>query len=88
MILYIILGAIAVVFIWGIFMYNRFIALINNSKEAWADIDTQLKRRYDLIPNLVETASSLNFVLSIRKFSLKFKKVFVCLEVWVIFSDC
>ena len=36
-------------------MYNRFVALINNSKEAWADIDTQLKRRYDLIPNLVET---------------------------------
>ena len=55
MILYIILGAIAVVFIWGIAMYNRFIALINNSKEAWADIDTQLKRRYDLIPNLIET---------------------------------
>ena len=55
MILYIILGVIAVVFIWGISMYNRFVALINNSKEAWADIDTQLKRRYDLIPNLVET---------------------------------
>lgn len=52
---YIILGVIAVVLTWGIFMYNRFVALINNSKEAWADIDTQLKRRYDLIPNLVES---------------------------------
>lgn len=55
MISYIILGVVAVVLIWGIFMYNRFVALINNSKEAWADIDTQLKRRYDLIPNLVES---------------------------------
>jgi LemA protein len=55
MISYIILGVVAVVLIWGIFIYNRFVALINNSKEAWADIDTQLKRRYDLIPNLVNT---------------------------------
>lgn len=52
---WIILGAVVVFFVWGIVMYNRFVALINNSKEAWADIDTQLKRRYDLIPNLVET---------------------------------
>ncbi len=35
--------------------YNRFIRLIQRTKEAWADIDVQLKRRYDLIPNLVET---------------------------------
>lgn len=52
---YIILGVVAVLLAWGVVMYNRFVALINNSKEAWADIDTQLKRRYDLIPNLVET---------------------------------
>lgn len=36
-------------------MYNRFVSLVNRTKEAWADIDVQLKRRYDLIPNLVET---------------------------------
>jgi LemA protein len=36
-------------------MYNFFVRLVNRTKEAWADIDVQLKRRYDLIPNLVET---------------------------------
>lgn len=54
-VLYIIFGVIIVALVWGIFTYNRFIALVNNTKEAWADIETQLKRRYDLIPNLVET---------------------------------
>lgn len=46
---------IVVVLIWGIAAYNRFIALINRAKEAWSDIDVQLKRRYDLIPNLINT---------------------------------
>jgi len=36
-------------------VYNKFIRLIQQTKEAWADIDVQLKRRYDLIPNLVNT---------------------------------
>ena len=54
-ILYIILGVIAVVIFWAIFIYNRLITLFNRAKEAWSDIDVQLKRRYDLIPNLVET---------------------------------
>lgn len=35
--------------------YNKFVKLVQQAKEAWADIDVQLKRRYDLIPNLVET---------------------------------
>lgn len=39
---------------WIIAVYNRFIRLVQRTKEAWADIDVQLKRRYDLIPNLVE----------------------------------
>lgn len=52
---YIILGAIALIVAWVIFTYNKFIRLIQQTKEAWADIDVQLKRRYDLIPNLVET---------------------------------
>ncbi len=34
-------------------MYNGFVRLVNRTKEAWADIEVQLKRRYDLIPNLV-----------------------------------
>lgn len=51
----IILGILAVIAIFFIATYNSFVALINRSKEAWSDIDVQLKRRYDLIPNLVET---------------------------------
>lgn len=38
-----------------IFAFNRFVTLRNRTKEAWADIEVQLKRRYDLIPNLVNT---------------------------------
>ena len=53
--LYIVLGVLAVLVLWAIFAYNRFITLVQRAKEAWADIDVQLKRRYDLIPNLVET---------------------------------
>jgi LemA protein len=54
-IIYILIGIIVVLVIWVIFAYNRFVTLINHAKEAWADIDVQLKRRYDLIPNLVNT---------------------------------
>ena len=52
---YIILAVIIFVVLWAIFTYNRLITLRNRTKEAWSDIDVQLKRRYDLIPNLVET---------------------------------
>ncbi|OGZ18307.1 MAG: hypothetical protein A2V72_00890 [Candidatus Nealsonbacteria bacterium RBG_13_37_56] len=52
---YIILGIILVTVLWAIFVYNGFVSLRNRAKEAWSDIDVQLKRRYDLIPNLVET---------------------------------
>ena len=48
----VILGAIA---LWVAFTYNRFITLRNRVREAFSDIDVQLKRRYDLIPNLVNT---------------------------------
>jgi LemA protein len=47
----IIFGAV----LWAVGAYNRFVTLIARSEEAWADIEVQLKRRYDLIPNLVET---------------------------------
>ncbi len=46
---------IIILFGWGILVYNRLIRLRIRTEEAWRDIDTQLKRRYDLIPNLVET---------------------------------
>lgn len=52
---YIILGVLAVVILWIVGAYNGFVKLVNRTKEAWADIDVQLKRRYDLIPNLMET---------------------------------
>ena len=45
----------AALIVWAILTFNKLIALKNRAKEAWSDIDVQLKRRYDLIPNLVET---------------------------------
>lgn len=53
--LYIVLGIVAVVAVLVALAYNGFIAKRNQAKEAWADIDVQLKRRYDLIPNLINT---------------------------------
>ena len=51
-----ILGIVFVVLVlWAIGLYNNFVKLIQRSEEAWADIEVQLKRRYDLIPNLIET---------------------------------
>lgn len=52
---YIVIGILVLLVLWVIFSYNRFISMVNRAKEAWADIDVQLKRRYDLIPNLVNT---------------------------------
>lgn len=52
-IFYIILGIFGAIILWVIYAYNRFVTYINRASEAWADIDVQLKRRYDLIPNLV-----------------------------------
>jgi len=53
--LQLILAIGVVIVLWLILTFNRFVTLRNRVKEAWADIDVQLKRRYDLIPNLVET---------------------------------
>ena len=53
--LLILLGLIAVIVIWVIGIYNSLIGLRNQVKEAWAQVDVQLKRRFDLIPNLMET---------------------------------
>lgn len=51
----IILAIIVFAVVWVIAAYNGLVTLKNRAKEAWSDIDVQLKRRYDLIPNLVET---------------------------------
>lgn len=45
---------VVAVLLWGVFSYNRLVRLRVRAEESWRDIDTQLKRRWDLIPNLVE----------------------------------
>ncbi|MFA6082616.1 MAG: LemA family protein [Patescibacteria group bacterium] len=52
---WIVLAVVVVIVLWLVSVYNRLVTLRIRSEEAWSDIDVQLKRRYDLIPNLVET---------------------------------
>ena len=52
-ILYWILGIAVLVVLWVVFAYNRLVTLSYRAKEALSDIDVQLKRKYDLIPNIV-----------------------------------
>jgi len=54
--MWILLGVIVVLAFWAMSIYNRLVQLRNRFKNGFAQIDVQLKRRYDLIPNLVETA--------------------------------
>lgn len=58
MFLYIVLGVAAVAVLWVVAIFNGLIMLKNRADEAWSDIDVQLKRRHDLIPNLVETVKA------------------------------
>ncbi len=53
--LWIIIGIAILIIFWLIAVYNSLIKLRNRTDEAWSDIDVQLKRRYNLIPNLVQT---------------------------------
>jgi LemA protein len=53
--IWIFIGIVAVIAIYGIAVYNSLVSLRQKVSEAWSDIDVQLKRRYDLIPNIVET---------------------------------
>lgn len=53
-ILYIVIGIIVLIVLWMIGVFNSLIRLRHRTNEAWSDIDVQLKRRYNLIPNLVE----------------------------------
>jgi len=54
-VVYVLIGLIVVIILWVIGVFNSLVRLKNQTQEAWADIDVQLKRRYDLIPNLVST---------------------------------
>jgi len=53
--LWVILGIIVLVLLWGVVAYNRFVSQRQGIRDAYANIDTELRRRYDLIPNLVES---------------------------------
>lgn len=53
--LYVVAGLVVVILVWAVSVYNRLAILGQRTDEAWSDIDVQLKRRYDLVPNLVET---------------------------------
>lgn len=72
--LYIVLAVAALVLLWGIFIYNRFISLDKKRQEGWSGVLVQLKRRHDLIPNLVNAVkgyaahekSTLEEVISMR----------------------
>mgnify|MGYP003460860995 FL=1 len=55
MLSYIILGVVVLVLLAGISIYNKLVRLRNTVKTSWSDIDVQCKKRYDLVPNLVET---------------------------------
>lgn len=75
----IIVLVLVVLILWMISLYNKFVRLIQQCEEAWADIEVQLKRRYDLIPNLVETVKgyakheegTLNKVIEARAEAMK-----------------
>src|SRR2546429_2172025 len=54
-VLWIIVGIAALVLLYGVFTYNRLVRLRVRTENAWSQIDVQLRRRYDLIPNLVES---------------------------------
>ncbi len=55
MITLIILAVVVIIVLWLVLAYNGLVRTRNQAQEAWSDIDVQLKRRYDLIPNLVST---------------------------------
>src|SRR3990172_1526004 len=50
-----VLGIFSILAFTVIFIYNKLVRLRNTAKSSWSDIDVQLKKRYDLVPNLVET---------------------------------
>ncbi len=71
---YIISGIIFLVLLFFIFAYNRIVKLKNLVKEAWSAIDVQLKRRYNLIPNLLETVKSYtNFEKNVMENTVKLR---------------
>lgn len=56
MVMAVVLGGVVVLLLWGVLIYNRLVLLRNRMANAFGQIDVQLKRRHDLVPNLVEVA--------------------------------
>ena len=56
MVMAVVFGAVVVLLLWGVLIYNRLVLLRNRMANAFGQIDVQLKRRHDLVPNLVEVA--------------------------------
>jgi len=54
-VIWVVLGLVVVVALWGVSLYNNLVQFRQRVKNAWSQIDVQLKRRHDLIPNLVNT---------------------------------
>jgi LemA protein len=52
---WVVVGVVVLLVLWTIYAYNRLVTYRNRAEEGWSQIDVQLRRRYDLIPNLVET---------------------------------
>ncbi len=55
LVVWILLGVVVVLLLWAVFTYNRLVTLRTRADNGWSQIDVQLRRRYDLIPNLIET---------------------------------
>jgi LemA protein len=55
LVLWIVVALLVVMLLWAVYTYNRLVTLRNRVENGWSQIDVQLRRRYDLIPNLIET---------------------------------
>jgi LemA protein len=55
LVVWILLGVVVALLCWAVLTYNRLVTLRNRVENGWSQIDVQLRRRYDLIPNLIET---------------------------------
>ena len=55
LVVWILVAVVVVLVLWAVFTYNRLVTLRNRVENGWSQIDVQLRRRYDLIPNLIET---------------------------------
>lgn len=83
MVIWILLALVVIALVWGVGIYNGLVQLRQNVKNGWSQIDVQLHRRHDLIPNLVETAkgylkhesSTLENVIKARQMAVDAKSI-------------